>query len=233
MLAAFLAKIAEFRRDRSAVAATEMAFIAPVIIVLGLAGVDTANYVIATEQVSEVAGTISQMITTTGPASPGSSSGNVSNVDLQFYHDSAAVIFPGVLNDAAAHGISPWYKDIQISTASVQFTPAPSTCTSNCSYKATALWVAGDNPRPCDYSFASVPDSSTPSTTTLPSDLFAPGTIIVVDVVFTYHPTFASFLGAGLTIARSSYVAPRYVSVVNYQASATNPTGGILATTCP
>ena len=114
MLTAVRVRLCEFRRDRSGLAAIEMAFVAPVMILLALVGVDVTRYVIATEQVAQVANTISQMITTTGPTVQGGTSATISDTDLQFYHDSAMVIFPGVLADAATQGV-PWSSDIAIS----------------------------------------------------------------------------------------------------------------------
>src|ERR1700722_2672499 len=129
------AKFAEFRRNRSGMAATEMAFIAPIMILLALGGVDTTRYVIATEQIDKVASTIGQMLTETQPTIPGGRTAAVTYVDLQFFHDSAMVIFPDVLSDAANQGVS-WTKDIEISMSSIQFTASPSTCTTNCTYTA-------------------------------------------------------------------------------------------------
>jgi hypothetical protein len=240
MFAALCAKLADFRRDSSALAATELAFIAPVLLILGLMGVDTANYVIATEQVEQVANTIGQMMSETG-VGLGASTASVSNVDLQFFHDSAAEVFPGVLSDAARLTPPiPWYSDIAISMASVNFSPNSPTCTSNCSYTAYPIWVAGDRPRLCNQALPPQADTSAPAPTALPTDVFPTGplsagamsTIVVVDVLFSYHPIFASYFGgATLTIARSVYISPRYVQAITYLPNGATP-GGITATYC-
>jgi Flp pilus assembly pilin Flp len=225
--------LADFRNDRSGAAAIEIAFIAPIMILLALLGVDTANYVIATEQVEQAANTIAQMIATTSPSSPGSTTGTVSNIDLQFYHDSAALIFPGVLNDAARQKPPlPWAFDIKISVAGVYFWPTPFGCTTNCTYIAITMWNAGDNPRQCNIPLNSVSDTAVPSSANLPKDVFGPNMIIVVDVLFTYHPMFASYFGVSLPIARSVFMTPRYVGTINYQASSTYPYNGISGHTC-
>jgi Flp pilus assembly pilin Flp len=209
MWTALCARLARFRRDRSGAAAIEMAFIAPVMIVLVLGGVDTARYVEATESINKVASTIGQMITE-------NTSGSVNYIDLQFYHDSAMVIFPDVLSDAARQGIS-WSNDISISMSSIQFTATPANCTSNCTYIPKVMWTGGNNPRACGTVFSQVVDASVPSPSTLPSDIYGPGSVIVVDVKYNYHPYFVSFLAPSISIARSIYMAPRYVSSVNYQ----------------
>jgi Flp pilus assembly protein TadG len=209
MWTAFLVRLARLRRDCAGAAALEMAFVAPVIILLALAGVDTTRYVIATEQISKVANTIGQMLTE-------NATGNVNYVDLQFYHDSAMVIYPDVLTDAAARNTA-WSNDISISMASIQFTATTKNCGTTCTYKPKVIWTGGSNPRTCGAVFTSVPDASVPSATTLPQDIYGPGSVVVVDIQYNYHPWFASYLGASLGIARSVYLAPRYVSLISYQ----------------
>jgi Flp pilus assembly pilin Flp len=203
------AKFGTFLGDRHGAAAIELAFIAPVMIVLALAGVDTTRYVEATESISKVASTIAQMITA-------NTTGSVNYVDLQFYHDSAMVIFPDVLRDAAQQGV-PWYNDISISMSSIQFTAKPANCTKNCKYTPKVIWTGGNNPRACGAKLKSVADTSIPSATTLPTDIYGPGSVIVVDVEYNYHPYFISFLGASISISRSIYMAPRYVPLISYQ----------------
>ena len=209
MWRAFFARLARFRRDRSGVAAIEMAFVAPIMIVLGLGGVDTTRYVEATQSVSKVASTIGQMLTE-------NTTGSVNYIDLQFYHDSAMVIFPDVLSDAARQGIT-WSNDISISMASIKFATTPTNCTTGCTYVPKVMWTGGANARACGAVFTQVPDVSVPSPTTLPTDIYGPGSVIVVDIQYNYHPLFASFLGASIPIARSVYMAPRYVPLVSYQ----------------
>jgi Flp pilus assembly protein TadG len=208
MWTAFLARLVRFRRDRAGIAAVEMALVAPVMILFALAGVDTTRYVIATEQISKVANTIGQMLTE-------NATGTVNYLDLQFYHDSAMVIYPEVLSDAAAQNI-PWTSDISISMSSIQFTATGKSCGTTCTYTAKVIWTGGSNPRPCNTVFTSVPDASVPSATTLPQDIYGPGSVVVVDIQYNYHPWFASYLGASLGIARSVYLAPRYVPLVSY-----------------
>lgn len=216
------ARLAHFHRDRSGIAAIEMAFVAPVMVLLALAGTDTARYVIATEQISKVANTIGQMLTE-------NTSGSVNYVDLQFYHDSAMVIYPDVLSDAAKQNI-PWSSDIAITMSSIQFTTTQKNCGTTCTYTPKVVWTGGSNPRACGSIFTSVSDISVPSATTLPQDIYGPGSVIVVDIQYNYHPWFASYLGASIGIARSVYLAPRYVSLVSYQVVAGD--NGIAAS-CP
>ncbi len=196
-----------FGRDRSGVSAIEFAFCAPVMIILLLMGVDTYRYASATRQVEEIAATIGQMISV-------NQTGNVNYVDLQFFHDSTMVIYPEVLSDSKQLGIN-WSSDIGISMASVQFSTA-SGCKSNCAYLPKVLWTGGSTPRACLFTLLPAADTAPPSRTTLPQDAFAPGSLIVVDVTFTFRPTIAMRFMPSLPIARSYYVTPRYVSAINY-----------------
>jgi hypothetical protein len=130
------------------------------------------------------------------------------------------VIFPQMLQDAARKGIS-WKNDISISIAGVLFTGKPAGCTpSNCSsYDANVVWNSGPNKRTCGVLLTPAPDTATPSPTTLPTDVFGPGSLIVVDIVYNYAPIFGSVftklfgspLFGTIPIARSAYLAPRYV----------------------
>jgi hypothetical protein len=66
-----------------------------------------------------VATTVVEMLTQNG-------TGTVNYVDLHFAVDSTMVIFPQILQDAAQKHVS-WGNDIEVSIASVVFTPNPST----------------------------------------------------------------------------------------------------------
>jgi hypothetical protein len=213
MLTSIRARLtAFFGAANSGVAVIEFVFVAPVILLLALGGVDTARYVIATDKVSKVASTIGQMISE-------NSTGTVNYVDLQFYHDSTMVIFPDVLSDAAQRSNPiPWSQDISITMSSVNFTTAQTNCGSTCTYTPKVIWSGGGAPRPCTPVLtAAALDASVPSPTTLPPDVFGPGSIIVVDIQYNFHPFFGLYIPISIGIARSIYLAPRYVSLINYQ----------------
>ena len=202
-----------FRRDRRGIAALEFAIGAPMMIVLLLAGVDTGRYVVATKRLDSVAATIGQMISV-------SQSGSVSNTDLQFFHDSAMVIFPQVLSDSHAQNIA-WGNDIGITMTSVTFSKSGST------WVPAVLWTGGTNPRSCTTTLLSAPDTAAPSRLTLPTDVFGPTSLIVVDVTYSFRPTIAPAFLKTIPIARSYYLAPRYVSTIAYSGAA-----GTYATSC-
>ena len=198
-----------FARSRRGIAAVEFALILPLMVVLTLGSVEVARLIIFTRKIELVANTAVEMLTQNG-------TGKVNYIDLHFAQDSTMVIFPQILQDAANKKIS-WSNDIAISMASVQFSPSPATCTSNCTYVANVVWNGGPNPRPCGTSLTPVADSSTPTPTTLPTDLYGPGSVLVVDIVYTYTPLFIQNLFGSIKISRSAFLAPRYVPLVKYQ----------------
>jgi Flp pilus assembly protein TadG len=206
-----------FLSARGGVTAIEFAFISPIMIMMTFGCIDLARYAIATEKVSKVASTIAQMITVNDSSPTGNNAvGAVTYVDLQFYHDSAMVIFPDVLADAAKEGV-PWTQDISISMASVNFTTTQTNCGSTCTYTPKVIWTGGNNPRPCTPAPTPVSDTSIPSSSTLPTDLWGPGSVIVVDVNYTFHPFFSSYIPLAIPIVRSTFLAPRYKSQITYQ----------------
>jgi Flp pilus assembly protein TadG len=232
----------EFWRARQAIAATEFALVLPLLVMLMLGSVEVARVIIAARNVTAVATTAVEMLSQ-GTTRPDYS-------DLHFASESTMVVFPQILQDAKQKGIS-WKNDISISMAGVCFSPAGSTncstlpaCTSNCT--ANVVWNSGPNKRACGTPLTSASDTAAPSNTTLPADVFpggaAPGgLLIVVDTVFNYTPMFGSvFTGlfgsplfGTIPIARSAYLAPRYLqSVTGFRYNVVSGDDGIGAE-CP
>jgi Flp pilus assembly protein TadG len=212
----------EFWHARQALAAVEFSLILPFLILLMLGSVEVARLIIFSRNVAQVAATMEGMLNQNG-------TGNVNYIDLHFANDSAMVIFPQILQDAAQKNIS-WGNDISISMASVLFTPNPPTCTSNCTYTANVVWNSGSNKRACGVPLTPVADSAGPSNTTLPIDVFGPGSRIVVDVAFNYTPLFGLGIFGAIPIKHSAYLAPRYVPLIKY--TVTSGDDGI-GTECP
>jgi hypothetical protein len=212
----------EFWPARHAIAATEFALLLPVLIILMLGSVETARAIIAARSVTAVATTAVEMLSQNGTR-------KVNYIALHFATDSTMVIFPQMLQDAARKGIS-WKADISVSIAGVLFSGLPAGCITNCtSYTANVVWNSGANKRTCGVLLTSAADTAAPSKTTLPADVFPatplPGaSLLVVDIVYNYTPifgsTFTALFGAPLfgtlPIARSAYLAPRYVQFPKY-----------------
>ena len=201
-------RLPRFGGDRRGVAALEFAIGAPMLIALLLLGVDVSRYIIATKRIENVAATIGQMISV-------SQTGTVSATDLQFFHDSAMVIFPQVLADSYAQQIA-WGADIGITMSGVTFTQSGNT------YVPHLVWTGGTMPRSCTVTMTAAPDTAAPSPSKLPADVFGPSMLVVVDVTYAFRPTIAPTFLSTIPIARSYYVAPRYVSSITY-AGASGP----------
>ena len=208
-------RLGHFARDRRAVSAIEFSIWAPFMCLLLLGSVDITRYEIATGRLSDVASAIGQMLAV-------NTSGTVSYVDLQFYHDSAMITFPQVLADAAQQGIA-WSADLAVTTTSVKFTATPTGCTTNCTYVPKVIWSNGSNKRSCTVTMTSTSDTATPSASTLPADVFGSTTLLVVDIVYTFRPLLSTSFIKPITIARSFYTPPRYVTTVAYQAIQGDP----------
>ena len=168
----------QFWSARQAIAATEFALVLPILVILMLGSVEAARLIITAQRVTQVATTIVEMLSQTQAQNPNETGTgipwSITYIDLDFAIESTMVIFPQILQDAAQKGIS-WNNDISISMAGVLFTPNPTTCTSNCSYIANVVWNSGPNKRTCGVALTAVPDTSVPSKTTLPTDIFPTG----------------------------------------------------------
>ena len=222
--------------------AVEFAFALPVLMVLMMLGVQIVSYVNAVRKVELLTTSISEMISQAAPQ-PGASTAYVNYQDLHFSYDSGLVVFPYLMSDSARQGVA-WWQDINIDYASVQFnnipntTCAPTSDQSPC-YTASVVWTStgtvGTNNRACGTAKGQSPfqlpmnDTSSPNKLYLPRSIFGPGSVIVIDVVFTFRPVFAANLMQPLTIRRSVYVRPRYASLIDYDT--TNSDG--IATLCP
>ena len=198
-----------FWTQTTGISAIEFALCAPIFIMLLLAGTDALRYTLATDQVEVVASTVGELIAE-------NDSSTVNYMDLQFHHDSAMLTFPRLLSDSFAQNQA-WGTTISISMASVDFGPKQSGCGSGCVYTPKMAWAGGNNPRSCLVPMTPADDSSAPSPTTLPAHIYGPGSSIVVDVAYTFKPLFQSVFFVGLTIRRSYYVAPRFVTLLKYQ----------------
>jgi hypothetical protein len=131
------------------------------------------------------------------------------------------VIFPQVLADAKQQNIA-WGNDIGITMSGLSFTAVGN------AYVPKMLWTGGTNPRSCLIPMLPAADTTAPTPSTLPMDVFGPGSLIVVDVTFSFRPTIAPFFMQTIPISRSYYVAPRYVTSINYAGSA----GSTIASSC-
>jgi len=224
-----------FGTDTRAVSAVEFALIFPVLLILMIAGTQLVTYINATRKVELLAQSISQMLSQAQPPQ-NTTVATVNAADLHFSFDSTLVLFPYLMKDAPRQGLQ-WWQDITITFASVAFTQTASNCTgttdlSNC-YAANVVWTStgtsGGNYRPCTPAQLPADNAAPPSRTTLPRSVFGPGSLIAVDVVFNFQPSFGARFIPAVRIARSMYVQPRYAALVNFD---TTGNDGI-AVKCP
>ena len=219
-----------------AVSAIEFAMVLPVMILLLLAGAQLVLYINATRKIERIATSISEMISQATPPNNSTTSATVNQLDLHFSYDATLALFPYIMSDAASKNI-PWWSDISIDYASINFIQTVNPCNvvgdqSSC-YMAKVVWTstgtAGSKYRPCIVPQLPANDNAAPSPTTLPRSLFGPGSIIAIDVSFNFVPTFGAKFIPPITISRSVYVQPRYASLINF-----DPTGNDgIATICP
>ncbi|TGD98628.1 TadE/TadG family type IV pilus assembly protein [Methylobacterium nonmethylotrophicum] len=232
--------IRRFRAAEDGLAAAELALILPVLLTIMLGGIQLVAYINAVRKVELVVQSISQMISQTSPPDASTSVATVNAADLHFSYDAALVLFPYLMDDAKRQGKS-WWQDITINYASIQFTQVATTCSDgsdlSACYVANVVWTStgttqpasGAAFRPCGVPQVPAANNAAPTRSALPRSVYGPASLIVVDVVFTFTPTFGTQILQPIRIARSAYVQPRYASLVNYDT--TNNDG--IATRCP
>ena len=129
--------------DEAGTSAIEFALIFPVLALLMLAGLQVVLYINATRKTEGVANAIGQMISQAAPATASSTTAAVNSLDLHFSFDSVLVVFPYLLRDAALKGV-PWWADITINYASIQFTKTSASCAGaadqSACYAANVVW---------------------------------------------------------------------------------------------
>lgn len=199
-------------------AAVEFGLALPVLGLMLLGFVELDRYAWATRQLEMTANAIAQML---------SQSQKVEPVDMKYAQDSVMVLFPRALQDGARLGQS-WDNMVKVGMSAVDFTPTVPGCVSACTYQAKVAWSGGSDRRPCNTVMTPAPDNTAPSKTTLPTDVYGPNALIVVDLTFAYQPLFATQIFGPLTIRRSSYLQPRYVNNLPYSVAG----GDSFVTTC-
>lgn len=183
------------------IATIEFAVIAPALIAVSLGSVEVINLLQQDRKLETVATTMAQMISRqTEPFTPS---------DNQFVFDSALLLFPQVVTEARVRNQS-WSSTLQASFASVEFRPKDPACAKNCAYDAYVLWSSGGAVRrPCGR-LRQLSDGAEPAYDGLPSALYGPGTVIVVDVAMTYRPLIGFVDLGARRFHKVAYYAPRY-----------------------
>jgi hypothetical protein len=220
---------ASFLRDTWAVSAIEFAFVVPVLLLFLVAAFDCGRLVYASERVEAVASQIAEMLAETPSSASAATSGDglVASSEILSFYNSAPFIFPDVLMQAQQQNVA-WTQLLKLDMANVSFTAIPTGCTIACTYKPKVVWNYGDASylRACGSTIVAVADNSSTNPTTLPTDVFAANSVLVVDVHYSWAPTFGAAYLSPVTFARSIYLNPRYVPNVE-------ATGGNGVNVCP
>lgn len=216
------APVRAFAKAQQGLAAIEFGLALPLLLLILFGFYELDRYVETTRQLERAAASVSQMLTQTAS--------NVKRQDLDVAYESIKVLVPRVLQDSARKGHN-WRDDIAVSMSSVSFAPTAPGCTSACTYTAKIAWSGGGSKRPCNVALSPVADSSRPTPTTLPTDVFGPNGVVAVDLTYNYAPLFAPKLFTGFTIKRSSFLQPRYLPPATYLKYAVAG-GDDLVTTC-
>lgn len=212
-------KMQKFWKKTDGVAAIEFAAVYPLLFLLLAGAFELSREVLSARQLTTLANSAATMIAS-------DANGSIAYTDLHYAFDSAMISFPRVLADSFTKKIV-WSNDITISLAGIVFTPTVSGCTILCTYKANVVWTGGAASRKCGSNIQATSDSSAPTPTTLPSDLFTPVAspnlgynpppfTVVVDVTYTWSPIIFSHVFGNITIKRSAYVNARYASKIIY-----------------
>lgn len=219
-----LARLARhLSRNKSGVAAVEFALILPVMLLLYLGSAEITQALMASRKATLVARTLSDLTAQQTTQVP------VVDADL-------TNIFAAATDIMAPFSATP----LQMTITSVEFVADASSSTG---YDAKPQWTSVQNggvPRPCAI-LTPVSDSTTPTSTNLPTGVYAQGALVVADVVYTYTPSFGSSLtnisrlfssqpvAGSLTYKHTTYMRPRQwtgtPSYITY-------TPGTLATVC-
>jgi len=224
-----MSRIRRFRAAEDGLAAVELALIMPVILVIMLGGIQVVSYINAVRKVELVVRSISQMISQTQPPN-GSTVAMVNAGDLHFSYDSSLVLFPYLMAEGRRRGQA-WWQVITINYASIKFTQTATTCTDSSDlsacYRADVVWTStgttqpatGVAYRPCGTPQVAASNTAPPSRTALPRSLFGPAAAVVIDVAFTFTPTFGANYLPSLRIARTAYIQPRYATLVDFDST--------------
>lgn len=199
-----------FRHNQSGLAIIEFSLILPVLVLIAVATFDLARYIICIRKIEMAASTMAELLARNDTK-------KVSQTDLLAVSRAQLVIFPESMQAARDQKVSVWTL-LKWSLSGVQFKTTAG-CTSNCTYVPYVSWTSGQG-RPCTVPLSSAPNTSKPTATTLPSDTFGPGFLVVADVTFTYKPILLQSIIGTVVVSRSFYINPRYVSTIAFDSSA-------------
>jgi len=170
----------------------------------------------------------------------------VTDAEVTTDFNSIITTLPDILSDASIRKVN-WQSDIQAIVSSVTFSSkpgqscAPPTAASgNATCNVTVNWSVGfSSTRQCGLNTISYGGASSsqagsdvvnPTLLTIPPTLFSPGTIIVVDLIYAFNPSFTAWITGPLTFERAAYLPPRFFTQLAYTPG---PASSPALTHCP
>jgi Flp pilus assembly protein TadG len=200
--------VARFARAREAVSAVEFALLAPVLAIMLGGAVELSGAITASNRSTFVADAVAEMVSRVDHT--------ITETEMKNFAVTSALIDTDIIRYAKATN-----KDVEsafkITISSVQFKPKKLDCLLfTCKYDAEVVFSYSLNgtARSCGKLTSAPANAQTLST--LPANVFGPGSLVVVDVETFYTPTTPVRISDTISFKRSSYFRPRYLSRINY-----------------
>jgi Flp pilus assembly protein TadG len=221
--------------QEDAVAVLEFAIIAPVMVYTMLAATDMASALTVARRLTNATDTIAELVSqqTNGRLI----TGTVTDAELTTDFNSIITTFPQVLSDAAFQNEN-WQSDIQPIVSSVTFSQSgaapcvpPTAGAGNTTCNVVVDWSVGfsnsgfTDTRRCGLNTQTYGGVSTgkagsdnvnPTLGTIPPTLYSTGTIIVVDLIYVFNPSFTAWITGPFTFERAAYLQPRFFTKLTY-----------------
>lgn len=197
-----------FLRARHGASAVEFALISPVLLLIFVATIDLSRAVTAANRASFVADTIAELVS--------QADHTLSSDELDGFMLLAPLIDPDALRYGRQTGIKNLQQLVGVTISSVAFSKTEATCTAGCNYLGSVVFSRSNTTAnwPCGMVTAR-PDDGIGKSTTIPTSLFGPDSLVVVDVVAYFRPLFLTRFSFLKSFNRTSYYRPRTQARIN------------------
>jgi Flp pilus assembly protein TadG len=199
-----------FITSKCAASAVEFSLIAPVLLILFFAAIDISRAVTAAYRAGFVADTIGELVS--------QADHTLTDSELTSFIQLAPLIDPDIL----AHGRHIKSTNLKslanVAISSIAMSKLNASCTSGCTYSGSVVFsraLSGPT-RPCGLQTASANDAAI-SMTALPTSVFGPVDIVVVDITVFFKPFLISAALMPDQFIRSAYFRPRILSRISSQ----------------
>lgn len=203
--------VARFLRRPDGVSAVEFGLLAPVLAIMLGGAIELSGAITAANRSTYVADAVAEMVSRVDHT--------VTADELKSYALASALIDTDIIRYARVSG-KPIEQAFKITITSVQFEPKLLSCVLlSCEYKGATVFsytLNGDK-RPC----GALGKSWNIEKSSLPAELFGPGSLIIVDVETFYSPVMPIRLSKTISFKRSSYFRPRYLPRINSENNCT------------